>query len=153
MASNPLGRAKLSFVDRVVAPDRLIELAPIADALFVCVPLTKATEKLVDEELLAALKPGAVVVNVARGRCIDTAALVAALKSGRLGGAALDVTEPEPLPPDHELWRLPRVLITPHVAAASEGADERRLLLVRENLRRFAAGEALLSVVDPGAGY
>src|SRR5262245_4996257 len=128
-------------------------MAAVADLVFVCVPLTKETERLCDARFFEALKPGAILVNVARGRCVDTAALVAALKSGRLAGACLDVTDPEPLPPDHELWKLPNVLITPHDAAASDGAEGRQQLLFRENLRRFAGGEALLSVVDPAAGY
>ncbi len=142
-----------SFVERVGPPDELLALAGSADAVFVCVPLTPKTERLFDERFFAALKPGAFFVNVARGRCVDTAALLAALKSGRLAGAGLDVTDPEPLPPDHELWKLGNVIVTPHDAAASEGAEPRRFLLFRENLRRFAAGEPLLSVVDPAAGY
>jgi phosphoglycerate dehydrogenase-like enzyme len=119
----------------------------------VCVPLTPATERLFDERFFSTLKRGAYFVNVARGRCVDTAALIAALKDGRLAGAALDVTDPEPLPPDHELWRLPNVIITPHDSASSDAAPRRQFLLYRENLRRFAAGEALLSVVDPSLGY
>jgi phosphoglycerate dehydrogenase-like enzyme/glyoxylase-like metal-dependent hydrolase (beta-lactamase superfamily II) len=140
-------------VERIEGPEKLLELAAIADVVFVCVPLTRATDRLCDSRFFAALKPGALLCNVARGRCVDSDALLAALESGRLAGAALDVTDPEPLPPDHPLWALPQVLITPHVAADSEGAETRRFLLDRENLRRFAAGERLLSVVDPAAGY
>jgi phosphoglycerate dehydrogenase-like enzyme/glyoxylase-like metal-dependent hydrolase (beta-lactamase superfamily II) len=123
------------FVERIGAPEELLDLARSADAVFVCVPLTPKTERLFD------------------GRCVDTAALLAALQSGRLAGAGLDVTDPEPLPPDHPLWKLPNVIITPHDAGASDAIEERRFLLYRENLRRFAAGEPLLGVVDPAAGY
>jgi phosphoglycerate dehydrogenase-like enzyme/glyoxylase-like metal-dependent hydrolase (beta-lactamase superfamily II) len=142
-----------SYVERVGGPDALLELAKDADFVFVCTPLTKETEKLFDARFFAAAKPGARLVNVARGRCVDTEALVAALKSGRLAGAALDVTDPEPLPPDHELWKLGNVIVTPHDAATSDAAEARQFLLCRENLRRFVAGEPLLSVVDPSAGY
>lgn len=153
IATTPSGRGVSSEVERVEPPDRLLELAPLADIVFICVPLTPATTRLCDERFFAALKPGARLCNVARGKCVDTAALIAALESGRLAGAALDVTDPEPLPPDHPLWRFPQVVITPHVAADSASAAERQFLLYRENLRRFAAGEQLLSVVDPAAGY
>lgn len=153
VATNPPGRARPRDVERVAPPEALRELAAQADLVFVCVPLTPATERMCDERFFAALKPGARLINVARGKVVDTAALLAALKSGRLAGAGLDVTDPEPLPPDHELWTLPQVIVTPHVAASSAEAGERQRLLFRENLRRFAAGEALLSVVDPAAGY
>ena len=92
-------------------------------------------------------------MNIARGALVDTDALVAALRDGRLGGAFLDVTEPEPLPDGHPLWSEPRALITPHVAntrAQLEAALERR---VEQNVARFRAGEPLLGMVDPAAGY
>jgi phosphoglycerate dehydrogenase-like enzyme len=76
-----------------------------------------------------------------------------ALKGGKVAGACLDVTDPEPLPPDHALWKMPNVIITPHVASDAEVTDERRWLLLRENMRRFGAGEPLLNVVDKKAGY
>jgi phosphoglycerate dehydrogenase-like enzyme len=141
------------FVERVGPPEDLLAMAAEADVVFVCVPLTPQTELLFDEEFFVTVKRGARFINVARGRCVDQAALVAALKDGRIAGAGLDVTDPEPLPPDHELWKLPNVILTPHDSAASDGADERLFLLVRENLRRFVAGEALLSVVDPAQGH
>jgi len=154
VATNTRGGPPPPEVDRLERSEKLLELAAEADLVFVCVPLTKETERLCDERFFAALKRGARLVNVSRGRCVDTAALVAALKSGRLLGAGLDVTDPEPLPPDHELWTLPNVVITPHDAArGGPAADERHFLLARENLRRFVAGEPLLSVVDPAAGY
>ncbi|MEZ5979976.1 MAG: D-2-hydroxyacid dehydrogenase [Planctomycetota bacterium] len=124
-----------------------------ADVVVVCVPLTAETEGLFDADAFAAMKDGAYLVNIARGRVVDTDALVAALRSGRLAGACLDVTEPEPLPADHVLWTFPNVVVTPHVASVAELTDDRRSALFVEDLRRFAAGEPLLNVVDVRAGY
>ena len=93
------------------------------------------------------------MINIARGKVVDTDALLAALREGRLGGACLDVTEPEPLPADHPLWHMSNVLITPHVASAAELSEARAWAVLRENLRRFGAGEPLLNVVDKKAGY
>jgi phosphoglycerate dehydrogenase-like enzyme len=100
-----------------------------------------------------AAKRGALFINVGRGGTVVTDDLVAALNDGRLGGAGLDVTDPEPLPPDHPLWRAPNVIITPHVAAALEGNEAPRWILARENLRRYVAGDKLLSEVDVKKGY
>jgi phosphoglycerate dehydrogenase-like enzyme len=99
------------------------------------------------------MKPTAFFINVGRGGTVDTDALVAALVSGEIAGAGLDVTDPEPLPEDHPLWKAPNLIITPHFAAWSNDDSDLRWLLFRENLRRFVAGEQLLSVVDPVAGY
>jgi len=93
---------------------------------------------------LQAMKPGGVLVNIARGGIVDTAALIAALNSGQLAGAGLDVTDPEPPPPDHPLWACPNLLVTPHVSGMGSPAVRRRIgALVMENVSRFAAGEAL----------
>jgi phosphoglycerate dehydrogenase-like enzyme len=119
----------------------------------ICVPLTPETTGLINADAFAAMKPGAYLINIARGRIVDTDALVAALESGRLAGACLDVTDPEPLPPGHPLWRQPNVIITPHVAADAELTDERHWQLFRENMRRFGAGEPLLNCVDKTVGY
>lgn len=153
LATRRSGTDAPSFVDRVELADKLGELLPLADVIVLCVPLTPETTNLIDTRAFAAVKPGAILVNIARGKVVDTRALVDALKSGRLGGACLDVTDPEPLPPEHELWRTPNVLITPHVAASAALTDERANALVRENLRRFSRGEPLLNVVDWNAGY
>jgi phosphoglycerate dehydrogenase-like enzyme len=141
------------FVERVGKPDQLLQLLPEADVVAVAVPLTPETERMFGDRAFAAMKPGAFFINVARGRIVDTDALVRALRSGRLGGAGLDVTDPEPLPPDHPLWKFPNVIITPHVASDAELTRERGQALLRENLRRFGAGEPLLNVVDKRAGY
>lgn len=139
--------------DEVVGPDQLHAVATRSDALVLALALTPETERIVDADLLAALPDDAVLVNVARGRHVDTEALVAALRDGHLGGAGLDVTDPEPLPDGHPLWDLPGVLITPHTANTK--AMGRPLLAnrVRENVRRWIAGDDLLGLVDPELGY
>lgn len=141
------------FVDRVELPDKLLELLPEADVVVICVPLTPETDSLFDAKAFAAMKPRSYLVNIARGRIVNTDALMQAISSGRLAGACLDVTDPEPLPSDHPLWRAPNVLITPHVASDAEITGERWRAALRENLRRFGAGEPLLNVVDIRAGY
>ncbi len=141
------------FVSRVGKPEDLVKMLPEADVVAVCVPLTKETEHLFDEKAFGAMKPGSYLINIARGRIVDTAALVAALKSGKLAGACLDVTDPEPLPAGHELWGMKNVVVTPHIAADGELTLERRWALFKENVRRFGAGEPLLNCVDKKAGY
>ncbi len=139
--------------DRVLPPDRLHEAVDGAELLVLALALTPETEGLVDAAVLDRLADHAWVVNVARGRHVVTDDLVAALQAGTIGGAALDVTEPEPLPDDHPLWSLPNVLVTPHTANTKAMG---RVLLsrrVRENVRRWAAGEPLLGPVDVDAGY
>ena len=129
--------------------DDLPELLPEADVVVVIVPLTPETEGLVDADFLARMKDGALLVNAARGRVVDTAAITAEVASGRLR-CALDVTEPEPLPADHELWGLEGALITPHVGGAIDGFMERCYPQVGVQIRRLAAGEPLENVVENG---
>ncbi|PLW71272.1 dihydrofolate reductase [Streptomyces sp. SCUT-3] len=121
-------------------------LLPRADVVILSVPLTGATAGLADAGFLARMKDGALLVNVARGRVVDTGALLAELESGRLH-AALDVTDPEPLPPGHPLWHAPNVLITPHVGGSSSAFRPRAHRLLRSQLFRFVAGEDLRNVV------
>jgi len=139
--------------DGTLPADRLPEVLPAAHHVVIAAPATPATRHLIGAAELAAMREDAWLVNVARGSLVDTDALVAALASGAIGGAALDVTDPEPLPDDHPLWREPRALITPHVA--NPQATMRRYLAreVRENVARFTNGEPLLSPIDRGAGY
>jgi phosphoglycerate dehydrogenase-like enzyme len=127
----------------------LPRLLPDADVVVLIVPLTAHTRGLVDARFLAAMRDGALLVNAARGPVADTAALTEALATGRLN-AALDVTDPEPLPADHPLWRLPNVLITPHVGGSVRGLLPRAYRLVGEQLRRYAAGQPLANVVTDG---
>lgn len=143
----------LPGVDVVVGPDALPGVLRDADVLVLALALTPETTGIIDAAALAALPDHAWLVNVARGRHVDTDALVAALDAGGLAGAALDVTEPEPLPDDHPLWGRPDVLITPHTAVTPEMG---RVLLARRvatNVARYATGEPLLGPVHLDLGY
>ena len=141
------------FVDYVGLSGELLSLAPAADVIVNCVPLTPETKDMFDDEFFSTTKSTAFFVNIGRGKTVDTDALTRVLREGRIAGACLNVTEPEPLPANHELWALPNVIITPHVGGDSDAHMERIWLLFRENLRRFAAGEPLLSVVNKQRGY
>lgn len=152
IATRNSSREGPDFVDYVGLASELLELASDADVIINSLPLTETTRGILDKEFFAATKKGALFINVGRGATVDTAALTGALMSGHLGGAGLDVTDPEPLPADHPLWQLENVIITPHVASRG-GERDRHLALVRENLRRYAAGERLLNVVIPERGY
>jgi len=140
-------------VDYVGLSEELPKLAAEADVIVDCLPLTSATAGLFDQRLFETMKAGAYFVNIGRGGTVVTEALVGALQTHRLGGAGLDVTDPEPLPAESPLWDMPNVIITPHSGGDSDGQQERLWLLFQENLRRFAAGDRLLSVVDKARGY
>jgi len=140
------------FVEYVGLSDELIELAADADFIVNALPLTAETTGIFNAEFFAAAKPGVHFINVGRGKSVITDDLVTALRSGQVAGAALDVTDPEPLPADHPLWQMPNVIITPHVSS-NGGNSIRHMIVLRENLRRFIAGDALLNVVDPELGY
>jgi len=140
-------------VDRIVSTDRFAEVVPEADYLAVTAALTPQTRGMVSAEIIRALKPTAWVINIARGPIVDESALAAAVKEKRIGGAALDVFDTEPLPAGSPLWSLDNAILTPHVSNSSPKVRERSLALVTENVRRFKAGEQLLNVVDRAAGY
>ncbi|TWP33304.1 2-hydroxyacid dehydrogenase [Leekyejoonella antrihumi] len=142
-------RAGDDLVDRIHGVDDLTELLPSHDVVLLVLPLTEATRGLVGRDFLRRMPDGALLVNVARGGVVLTDALVAECASGRLM-AALDVTDPEPLPKTHPLWRTPGVLISPHVGGASTAFDPRALALLRRELTRFAAGEDLSHLVATG---
>ena len=133
--------------------DRLAEVWPRADVVVLAAPATGETKHLLGEAELRALPEHAWVVNVARGSLVDTDALVRVLADGTIAGAALDVTEPEPLPDDHPLWSEPRALITPHTANPPQALLRRLAGRVEENVRRFGAGDDLLGVVDLDRDY
>ncbi len=139
-------RAGDEFVERVHGLDELPGLLPEHDVVILIVPLTPTTTRLVDADFLAALPDGALLVNVARGGVVDTDALVAALQSGRIT-AALDVTDPEPLPAGHPLWNAPGVLISPHIGGATTAFQPRAVRLVRQQLQSLVAGQPLDNVV------
>ena len=138
---------------RTVGTDRLAEALAGARAVVLMLALTPRTRKLIGRAELAAMERDAWLVNVARGAVVDTEALVDALRSGQIGGAALDVTDPEPLPDGHPLWDLPNCLITPHTADTEEMRRELLARRIAENVRRLAAGQELVGLVDPGLGY
>jgi phosphoglycerate dehydrogenase-like enzyme len=140
------------YVAYVGLSDELLELAAEADVIINALPITPATTGLFNKEFFDAVGKGGFFINVGRGASVVTDDLVAAIESGQLAGAGLDVTEPEPLPADHPLWQMSNVIITPHVASAGE-TREGQAVLLKENLRRYAAGDALLNVVDPKRGY
>jgi phosphoglycerate dehydrogenase-like enzyme len=153
LATRRSSRSGPDFVDYVGLSDELGDLIGEADVVVTALPLTPETTGMFDAEFFAAMKPTAYFINVGRGRSVITDDLMKALEAGELAGAGLDVTDPEPLPATHPLWRLSNVIITPHVASSSVQAVERLQAVVRENLRRYVAGEPMLSVVDVSRGY
>jgi phosphoglycerate dehydrogenase-like enzyme len=140
-------------LDRVGGPETLPELLGESDFIVLAAPLTPDTEAMINDETLALVKPGAWLINVARGRLVDERALLRALRDGPLGGAVLDTFHDEPLPPMSSFYDLPNVIVTPHTAWSSGRVLDRSVELFCDNLLRFAAGEPLLNVVDPVAGY
>ncbi|WP_399896004.1 NAD(P)-dependent oxidoreductase [Streptomyces sp. BBFR51] len=144
--------ARTSPAGRVHAAAELADLLPTADAVVLCAPLTERTRGMFDADALARLKDGAMLVNVARGELLDTAAVVREVRGGRLR-VALDVTDPEPLPDDHPLWRLPGALVTPHVGAFTDVFPRMTTDFLRRQLHRYARGEELDNVVVTTTGY
>ena len=140
-------------VDELHRPDRLKELLPRTDDVAIVLPLTAETRGMFDREAIALMKPHSVLVNVGRGAVVDEPALVQALREGRIAGAALDVFETEPLPPESPLWELPNVLLSPHTAALSERENARIVEIFTDNLRRYLAGEPLRNRVDTRLFY
>ena len=138
---------------RVYGPKDLDRVLADSDFIVVSAPVTIATKHLIDAHALAAMKPDAYLINVARGVLVDQAALIAALEQKKIGGAALDVFEEEPLPADSPLWGLDNVVITPHSAGIAHKLWERQYALFSQNLRRFLAGAPLLGLVNKRAGY
>lgn len=134
-------------------PDEFEDLLPRADVVFSAVPHTPATEGMIGARQFDLMKQGVYLINISRGKIVDTDALVDALRSGKVRAAGLDVTDPEPLPADHPLWTMPNVTITPHVATVSDRIAERRMQLLRENIARFATGRPMRNVVDKQARY
>jgi phosphoglycerate dehydrogenase-like enzyme len=140
-------------VERVLPPDRLHDALRTADVVFVALPLTSETEDLLGASEFRIMKPNAWLVNIARGRIIAQDELVVALQERWIGGAALDATTPEPLPPDHVLWTLDNCLITPHVAVGYQTGLPLLRERFRENVARYAAGRPMIGLVDRGEGY
>jgi phosphoglycerate dehydrogenase-like enzyme len=152
LATDPKVIERPLFVEELHRPDAFHRLLPRADVVTSAVPLTPLSRRMIGEKEFGMMKRGVILINVSRGGVVDTDALVAALDRGQVAAAGLDVTDPEPLPAGHPLWKR-NVIITPHTAGQSPGGQRRAHELFRENLRRFAAGEMLLNVVDKKAGY
>jgi phosphoglycerate dehydrogenase-like enzyme len=145
--------AECPGVNEMWGLDRLDDLLRAADYLTVAIPITPETRGLVGKRELGLMKPDAYLFVMSRGGIVDQDALADALANGRLAGAGLDATDPEPLPPEHPLWELPNAIISPHCSGASRQTRERGQQIMRENIRRFLAGEPLLNVCDKRAGF
>jgi len=141
------------YVARVGLASELADMIPEADVIVNAVPLTPETRGSLNAAMFARMKPTAYFINVSRGEVVVTDALIAALQSGKLAGAGIDVIDPEPLPPTSPLWDMPNVVITAHYSGFSELRDDRMWIIARENLRRYIAGDKMLSVVDGKRGY
>lgn len=141
------------YVEYVGLADEYRTLAARADVVVNSTPLTPETRGMFDARFFAAMKDDAFFINIGRGESVVTADLTAALQAQQIGGAGLDVTDPEPLAPGHPLWSMSNVIITPHIATSSDFRSDRTVTLAAENVRRYVRGDALLSVVDLAAGY
>ena len=141
------------FIDRVVKPEQLDEVIPLADVIFMAAPHTPMSHKMIGPKQFDSMKKGSFFIAVSRGGTYDLNGLVKALDSQRLAAAGVDVTDPEPLPAGHPLWKFKNVIITSHIAGRSDQDRGRMLGTVKENIRRFANGEPLLNVVDKHKGY
>ena len=150
---DPLTRAVPGVLDDVWPIERLPELLSRSDYVVIAAPLTPETKHLFRRPLLKQMKQSAVLINIGRGAIVDLHDLTDALVAGDIAGAALDVCDPEPLPPDHPLWQMPNVMITPHVAAASPRIAERHLETLLENIRRFSRDEPVVNQVNKRAWY
>jgi phosphoglycerate dehydrogenase-like enzyme/glyoxylase-like metal-dependent hydrolase (beta-lactamase superfamily II) len=153
MAVDPKEMERPAFVFSLDPPIKLMKLLPKADVVVLACPLTPQTRGLMGDEQFQAMKKSAYFINVARGGLVKTPALIEVLEKKQIAGAGLDVTDPEPLPEGHPLWKMSNVVISPHVAGQSAGGLDRQWRLFRENVRRFVAGEPLLCVVDKEKGY
>ncbi len=148
-----VGDPAVEYVDRLYSTDQLRSMLSECDFVAITVPLTPETHKLIGAAELRSMKRDAILINVARGGVIDEAALIEALQNNLIGGAGLDVFEQEPLALNSPLWKLPNVILSPHVSGFSAHNDERAMDLFAENLRRYLNGDPLLNVVDMNKGY
>ena len=143
----------MPIIQRVVKPDQLNDVLPLADVVFMAAPHTPQSHKMIGAQQFGLMKDGAYFIAVSRGGTYDLDALVDAVGSGRLAGAGVDVTDPEPLPEDHPLWTCQNVIITPHIAGRSDKDQARMVGTIAENIRRFVEGRPLINVVDKSKGY
>ena len=141
------------FVTRYVKPDQLNEVLPLADVVFVSAPDTRESHKMIGSQQFDLMKKDSYFIAVSRGGLYDMPSLVKALDSKRLAGAGVDVTDPEPLPAGHPLWKFENAIITPHISGRSDKDAQRMVSVVYENIHRFAAGKPLINVIDKQRGY
>lgn len=153
LATDIFADEKPDCVDELWPANQLPQLLRVCDIVILCVPLNEQTEHMMGAAELAMMRRGSLLINVARGPVVDEAALIAALQSGHLAGAGVDVTEVEPLATDSPLWDLPNVIITPHVGAQAKRRVDDTTDLICENLRRYFSGKQLLNRVDKRLGY
>ena len=153
LAVDPEPVPLLPGVEAVWPMARFHDLLEQSDVVVICAPLTPQTRGLFERRAFARMRPQAILINVTRGAIVDGEALLEALRSGQIGGAGLDVTNPEPLPPEHPLWQLPNVVITPHAAGGSPLRQDRVVDLFCANLRRWLTGQPLEGVIDKTKGY
>jgi phosphoglycerate dehydrogenase-like enzyme len=150
---DPEDKPFLPFIEKVVKPDQLDEVLPEADVVFISVPDTPKSHKMMGAHQFELMKKNSYFVAVSRGGIYDMGGLVKAMDEKRLAGAGVDVTDPEPLPKDHALWKFPNAIITPHIAGRSDQDAGRMIGTISENLRRFVAGKPMINVVDKQKGY
>ena len=153
LAVDPAPKGTPEYVEKIFEPSELIDVLKQVDFVAICVPHTGETEFMIDADALRAMKPGAILINIGRGKVVNLEALTEALQSGEIGGAGLDVFQEEPLAQGHALWSMTQVVITPHVAGKSPEIMGRRTDVIVENARRFLKGEEMLNVVDKERGY
>jgi phosphoglycerate dehydrogenase-like enzyme len=143
----------MPFVKRVVKPDQINEVIPLADVVFISAPHTPESTGIMGPKQFDLLKKGSYFIAVSRGKLYDMPSLVRALDSKKIAGAGVDVTDPEPLPKGHPLWKFENAIITPHIATRSDQLQSRRMVVLKENINRFVNGQPLLHVVDKEKGY
>lgn len=147
--------AKPGYLDELYTMDKFETVLPRADIVTLSLPATKHTYRIINERTIGLMKQGAILINVGRGNAVDTDALCDALESGRLAGAALDVTDPEPLPGDHRLWKIKNAVITPHVSGgfSLQETHDRVVAICADNLEAWLNGRSLKNIVDLSEGY
>jgi phosphoglycerate dehydrogenase-like enzyme len=148
-----LGDPEGTIPEKFFGPEQRGDIVRESDYMTVTLPLTEHTRKFIGEREIAAMRPGAYIVNIGRGEVIDESALIEALKAGKIAGAGLDVFEKEPLPKESPLWDLENVILTPHMSGANRGYLDKACALFADNLRRFVSGQPLYNVVDRQLGY
>lgn len=152
-AVNPDYFPMMSFFEEVFSPEQIMEVLPLGDLIFMAAAYTQKSKKMIGAEQFAVMKPSAFFINVSRGETVCTESLLNALKEGKLKGAGLDVTDPEPLPADHPLRSMKNVILTPHIAGPSDYNRERAFDLLKKNVQKFVEGLPLLNVVNKSLGY